>query len=319
MKKSRKVLDKVSSTRSNAKKDIPQKVDRSKKQPEKRPAAFDYTSSDDELFDKKSNKTVFRRQRNKKTAKPSLKEKGNGLNNLQNKEIGEAACGVSTSDDCTGKHNFGSNSQAASGLSGKDSVIANVATKLLKKCNVIIEHCCEPTPLADTHLPTITSRMCPVCNNSFPSLGSDNKFSRHVNTCLDMSSAAESRGEDVDINKEQSLCQLSSVITADEEFAKQLQRREEEKSVEEKLNEELFFCSFCQKELTRFNTGQRRIHLNKCADFHEQQVVMNKKAEIKLFKAQHGESFECIICGLQFSNITVSICEHFYWQKEYGD
>ena len=154
-------------------------------------------------------------------------------------------------------------------------------------------------------------RNCPLCTKEFSDDTTEEELNRHVNSCLDSTTQTSPCALDTQSrlftcpNESSANLEVSNNNLKDEELAKALQNREHEKISEENLTNELFFCSLCQKDLTRLNAATREVHMNKCADMVEKETMQIQRAKRKSLQ-ESSKEFECLICGMQFSSMQVS-------------
>ena len=153
---------------------------------------------------------------------------------------------------------------------------------------------------------------CPLCAKEFSDDTTEKELNRHVNSCLDSTTQAPPCALDTQSmlsttcpNESSANMEVSYKNLKDEELAKALQHRELEKISEENLTNELFFCSLCQKDLSRLNAATREVHMNKCVDMVEKEAMQIQKAKRKSLQ-ESSKEFECLICGMQFSSMQVS-------------
>lgn len=113
--------------------------------------------------------------------------------------------------------------------------------------------------------------LCPMCNKSFSENQSEAEKQLHVNTCLD-----------------------ESTITNDELLARTLQLDESSTVV---IQEECYFCSVCCKNLSNYNSKQRQVHMNQCADTIENKEKPNTKKRSKIVVKKDKETtYQCQFC-----------------------
>ena len=156
---------------------------------------------------------------------------------------------------------------------------------------------------------TKSQKFCPICHIVFASSETDNEITIHVNACLDLPNRNENNSE-LTINNTSPADEPGSAVSEDrikmdEDFARELQERENAKEIEEKLSSDLFFCGICQKDLNRLSAASRQVHINKCADFCEKESTAMRRAQRKSLMEACKE-FECLICGEKFSSNLVS-------------
>ena len=82
---------------------------------------------------------------------------------------------------------------------------------------------------------------CPICDSNFSTLDTATDKEVHINTCLDKGTIEE------------------NLMKTDELLARSLQ----EHCIPP---DSTYFCSFCLKDLSNFNTSRRQVHVNSCAD-----------------------------------------------------
>ena len=168
----------------------------------------------------------------------------------------------------------------------------------------------EKTPmLLAASQSTKSQNFCPICHIVFASSETDNEITIHVNACLDLPNRKENNSE-LAINNTSPADEPGSAVSEDrikmdEDFAREMQERENAKEIEEKLSSDLFFCGICQKDLNRLSAASRQVHINKCADFCEKENTAMRRAQRKSLMEACKE-FECLICGEKFSSNLVS-------------
>ena len=168
---------------------------------------------------------------------------------------------------------------------------------------------------SETSIPPLSNqstkarKFCPICHIVFASSETDNEVTVHVNTCLDLPNRKENNHElpinNVSPTDEPSSAVSEDRIKLDEDFARELQERENAKVIEEKLSRDLFFCGICQKDLNRLSAASRQVHMNKCADFCEKENTATRRAQRKSLM-EASKEFECLICGEKFTSSLVS-------------
>ncbi|XP_071786610.1 uncharacterized protein [Asterias amurensis] len=131
-----------------------------------------------------------------------------------------------------------------------------------------------------------TQRHCPLCGETFTA----ESLKKHTQKCLHQRFAAKTRES----------MGYSDDTSGDEELARRLQKREDEKRREELLTEtETYFCHICQRELTHMNSTRRGQHINRCIDNLEKieppDVIDNSRPQPASMNIP-----DCPICGKHF-------------------
>ncbi|XP_022084380.1 uncharacterized protein LOC110975854 [Acanthaster planci] len=134
-------------------------------------------------------------------------------------------------------------------------------------------------------------RRCPVCQETFHGINATETIQQHVERCLRQRFANSVQARDYTGN--------SGDTSGDEEFARQLQRREEEKLEEERLTDsERYFCHLCQRDLSHMNTTRRAQHINRCIDTIE--AIEPPQRPVRIQPVRQAVP-DCPVCGKHFS------------------
>ncbi|XP_038057425.1 uncharacterized protein LOC119729013 isoform X2 [Patiria miniata] len=137
-----------------------------------------------------------------------------------------------------------------------------------------------------------TAQKCPVCHEAFLGDDATENLQQHVQMCLRQRFASSIQSRDFTAN--------SDDTSGDEEFARLLQRREEEKVREERLTDsEKYFCQICQRELSHMNSTRRSQHINRCMDSMET-VEPQQEPAASGHQTVRGTVPDCPICGKHF-------------------
>ncbi|XP_072039598.1 LOW QUALITY PROTEIN: uncharacterized protein [Amphiura filiformis] len=123
-----------------------------------------------------------------------------------------------------------------------------------------------------------TSRKCPVCQKVLTDISGSQQMDQHVNLCLKRHFSA------------------AGDTSEDEHLARQIQEREQEKIVEEKLTEDGFYlCQFCHKDLSKMNSTRRLQHANRCIDVYEKEQQEQERIQRNAAKKLIAD---CPMCGM---------------------
>lgn len=126
--------------------------------------------------------------------------------------------------------------------------------------------------LADRKTDFTENQACPVCSLTFLPTENMDVINKHINSCLD-------NGPNNRITE--------SALT---------------EPAGEGIEEDLFFCQLCQKDLSKMNSQRRQQHINRCCD---QASKAKEMSHLNGVQGQTSNQLQCPLCGKGFKSSKV--------------